>query len=89
MTAEYTKPVRRITSTEDMEIWNGSPAYSTILDFVQDLQDLVVGLTNDAQVTVSSSSEELLKVLDKVNEIIEKNPVVHEKDISRFGKIEV
>jgi serine/threonine-protein phosphatase 2A activator len=88
MTAEYTKPVRRITNTEDLEIWNGSQAYSTILDFVQDLQDLVVGLTNDAQVTVSSSSEELLKVLDKVNEIIENNPVVHEKDISRFGKIE-
>lgn len=88
MTTEYFKPVRGVNSNKDLEIWIDSPAYRMVLDFAQDLQELVSGLTNDTEVLISSASEKLLKVLDSVNDIIEHNPVVHEKDISRFGKVE-
>lgn len=88
MDVKYTKPVRRISTPEDLDIWIGSPAYLTILNFVEDLQNLVLGLTNDSEVKISTSVQCLLTILDQVDNIIENNPVVHEKDVSRFGKTE-
>lgn len=84
----FIKPERRVLNQKDLEIWTSSQCFNEVLSFIQDLQDLVVGLTNDAEVTVSESSTLLLELLDKIEVIISKHPVCHEKDVSRFGKIE-
>ncbi|CUM67174.1 uncharacterized protein PRCAT00004867001 [Priceomyces carsonii] len=88
MLTDYIKPVERILSKEDLDKWIDSETFNSVLDFIKELQDLVVGLTNDATVEGSESTERLMKALDKVEGIIQENPVVVEKDISRFGKVE-
>lgn len=86
--AAYTEPERRVVTPEDVEKWIDSPAYNLVVDFVQGLQELVVGMTNDAKIEVPEIVEKIVKVLDQVDGLIDKHPVIHEKDISRFGKVE-
>lgn len=81
-------PTKRIVSPDDLDRWIESPTHEIVVDFIQQLQDLATGLTNDAPVEVSPATQQLLHLLGKVDEIIDANPVVHETDISRFGKIE-
>lgn len=81
-------PTKRIVSPDDNDKWIDSPTYNVVVDFIQQLQDLAIGLTNDAEVVISAPTQQLLSILDKTEAIIEANPVVHEKDISRFGKVE-
>ncbi|ODV81502.1 Phosphotyrosyl phosphatase activator [Suhomyces tanzawaensis NRRL Y-17324] len=81
-------PSRRITTPEDLQKWIDSPSYQNIVLFVLDLQQLVEGLTNDAPVPASEACMKLLDIMAQVDGIIDANPVVIEKDISRFGKVE-
>lgn len=83
--AELTK---RILLKKDLDIWTESETYQSLLQFVEALQDSVVGLPNDAEVPVLAATNTLLKLLTRVSEIVAENPVEHEKDVSRFGKIE-
>ncbi|EGV65701.1 Serine/threonine-protein phosphatase 2A activator 2 [Yamadazyma tenuis] len=82
------KPIRRITSNDDLAKWIDSDAYKKIVEFVEALQDSVLGLTNESPCEESSTITTLLKILDQVQHIIDANPVVHEKNVSRFGKVE-
>lgn len=84
----HIKPIKRIVSPSDLQRWTDSQTYTELVDFIQNLQDLVVGLTNNAEVPVSNNTEKLLSVLHKVSAIIDSNPVVKEADVSRFGKPE-
>ncbi|KAK6200490.1 Phosphotyrosyl phosphatase activator [Scheffersomyces amazonensis] len=85
----FTKPVRRILTAEDLDKWIDSPTYTAILEFVVNLQQSVTGLTNDnADIYVSDSVNKILNILDEINATIDRNPVVVDKNISRFGKIE-
>lgn len=84
----YITPVKRVVTTADLEKWIDSPIYNQIIEFVEELQELVVGLTNDAEVLESEATKNLLLLLDDVNLVIESHPVEHEKDVSRFGKVE-
>lgn len=79
---------KRILLKDDLEIWTKSDIYASIMDFIEALQNSVIGLANTSEVKVSTSVEKLLNALTKVSEIVDENPVVHEKDISRFGKVE-
>ena len=81
-------PVKRVVSPADLEKWIDSDTYNNLLQFVIDLQDLVTGLTNDSEVEISETTKKLVSVLETVDGYIDKHPVVVEKDISRFGKIE-
>lgn len=85
---EYKTPERRVVSPADLEKWTDSSTFDEVITFIEDLQNLVVGLTNDAEVPASGMSTKLLKSLDTINEMIDNHPVVHEKDVSRFGKVE-
>lgn len=84
----YSKPIKRIVSNHDLEVWKQSDVFDYVVQFVSDLQELILGLENDAPVTTSKVLESLLKLLDEVEKVIERNPVVHDKDVSRFGKVE-
>lgn len=77
-----------IVLISDLEKWTESPAYNGILLFVENLQNSVLGLKNDAEVAQSETVTALLATFDRVSHIVDENPVVHEKDISRFGKAE-
>lgn len=69
-----------------MELWKESSSYVNIFEFVLDLQNSIVGLSNDAKVVQSSNVSIVLKALDHVNELIDSNPVVKDSQVSRFGK---
>lgn len=80
------EPVKRISTKQDLDKWIGCTTYNEICQFIEDLQNSVVGLTNQAEVEISENVEKILSVLDEVNTTIERHPVVKEKDILRFGK---
>ncbi|SGZ54244.1 CIC11C00000005818 [Sungouiella intermedia] len=82
------KPTKRIVLKTDLEIWTNSETYLSLLDFVIALQTSVAGQSNNVEVPVSPVVNHVLNALSRVSEIIAENPVVHEKDISRFGKVE-
>lgn len=82
------KPVRRVYTKEDLEVWKDSATYNELLEFVCSLQNAVVGKANDDPCFVSTTVDHILSLLDSINSIIDKHPVEHEKDVSRFGKIE-
>lgn len=88
MAYTYEKPTKQIVSPADLQKWIDSETYIALVTFIQNLQDLVEGLTNDAEVPVSSCTEKLLSVLDLVSDIIDKHPVLKEAEASRFGKAE-
>lgn len=81
-------PAKRILSAEDLTLWQNSQLHSELLQFTQNLQNAVVGVANDASVAISPAVKSLLAALDRVNALIDANPVVADKNISRFGKPE-
>lgn len=81
-------PQKRIVLTEDLEIWINSDIHQSLVDFVVALQASVTGLANDSDVPVSPVVNEVLNSLSRVSEIVDENPIVHDKESSRFGKVE-
>lgn len=79
---------KRILLNEDLEVWTNSEIYASLLDFVESLQNSVVGSPNDEKLTPSANVDKIMDCLARVSTIADENAVVHEKDISRFGKIE-
>lgn len=59
-----------------------------LLSFIQALQQAVAGLPNDAPVADSHAMRQLHGLLDSVEACIDHNPVLKDKDVSRFGKVE-
>lgn len=81
-------PRKRILLQNDLELWKASDTHNEFVDFVLDLQNSVVGLTNDAPVAQSDFTDNLRKALDQIDALIDSHPVVKDKEISRFGKPE-
>lgn len=79
---------RRIVSKDDMDIWIDSDTYITLVLFIESLQELVVGLDNDAELKGSENCNKFEEVLARVDAIIDENPVKVDKEVSRFGKPE-
>lgn len=83
------KPVSRIVTKEDLDKWTDSTVLEDLLGFIVELQNLVEGKeNNDIRVVPTALGTELINLLDATDVLIDANPVEHEKDISRFGKIE-
>ncbi|KAG7195036.1 Serine/threonine-protein phosphatase 2A activator 2 [Scheffersomyces spartinae] len=84
------KPVSRIVTQQDLTKWTESSTLDDVLTFVVDLQNLVEGKENNDKTATSETllGILLMKLLDATDALIDTNPVEHEKDVSRFGKIE-
>lgn len=82
------KPQKRILSPEDVVLWQQSELHAELLTFTGKLQNAVVGVANDATVTISAPVASLVAALDRFDAVIDANPVVLDKEVSRFGKPE-
>lgn len=87
-TMTFSTPTKRIASKHDLECWIDSPTYNAVVGFIENLQNSVVGLTNQAPVAQLAAITEILRILDRVGECIDQHPVEKEKDVLRFGKTE-
>lgn len=81
-------PQKRLFLPADVAKWTASPAYADLLAFVVALQTSVRGLANDAEIEVSPEIKRILQSLDRVSLVIDHNPIVKDKEVSRFGKPE-
>lgn len=84
----YVTPTKRIITNEDLKLWEKSDTYSSLVDFIQTLSDSVKGKTNDAPVEVSSCVSAVLELLNQIENLVKENPVVQDKEMTRFGKVE-
>lgn len=81
-------PVRRITTKDDLSIWIDSPIYNEVVSFIESLQNLVLGKPNDEPLPPSPITQKLLAILERIDAIIDENPVLIDQNSSRFGKVE-
>lgn len=79
---------KTIVSNEDLNKWINSPSYINIVNFIQGLQDSVVGLANDADIQELENCKNLQRLLDHVDATIDHNPIIKDAALSRFGKPE-
>lgn len=80
-------PEKRLLTKEDMQIWQGCQTKSDLLAFVRDLADSVKGLENsNHHQPISESIQSVEKLIEDVNECIQKHPVKDSAGPSRFGK---
>ncbi|CDK28667.1 unnamed protein product [Kuraishia capsulata CBS 1993] len=85
---DYIQPVRRILTEEDLTRWQSSESYNGLVAFIVRLADSVKGKELGTECELTPSVKDILKVLDSIQTIIGRHPVVTDKDISRFGKVE-
>ncbi|CAI4052785.1 hypothetical protein N7582_005560 [Saccharomyces uvarum] len=82
-------PEKRLLTAEDMKLWEKSQTRADFTKFVIDLAKSVEGHENSQyKEPVSEQITRMLSLLSRVRDIIEKHPVVHDVDSSRFGKVE-
>lgn len=79
---------KTIVLNEDLDKWINSASYNNIVEFIQSLQDSVVGLDNDADVQDLKGCQDLQRLLDHVDAAIDHNLVTKDAALSRFGKPE-
>lgn len=78
-----------ISTEEDVSVWQNSETFRNLVDFLQRLADSVEGLkVNDKSLPHSEISLQLVRVLDQIDAFIDRNPVVKDKEVTRFGKPE-
>ncbi|KAF9090928.1 Serine/threonine-protein phosphatase 2A activator 2 [Mortierella sp. AD031] len=83
-TGAFTVPRREILTKEDLELFHGSTTYSALFDFLDRLNESVVGVVSTADCYQSEVVKGMLETLDFVNQVTEEYPpeTGHE---SRFG----
>ncbi|ORY76365.1 serine/threonine-protein phosphatase 2A activator 2 [Protomyces lactucae-debilis] len=81
---QYQVPRRRILSDQDLQLFQDSPAYTSLTDFIEQLNTAVVGKPNTASCTLSPAVQAILDLLDGLQRLIEAHPPV-DNDKSRFG----
>ncbi|KAF9929627.1 Serine/threonine-protein phosphatase 2A activator 2 [Linnemannia zychae] len=83
-TGGFTVPRREILTKEDLELFHASATYAAIFDFLEALNDSVIGVVSTAECYESEVIKGMLEVLDLVNHVTEEYPpeTGHE---SRFG----
>lgn len=79
---------KTILLPDDLEKWTQSASHDALINFIQELQVSVVGLANDASVAELDKCNQILKILDRVEQAVENNPVKKDASVSRFGKPE-
>jgi serine/threonine-protein phosphatase 2A activator len=80
----YQVPRRRILSDEDLRLFQESPAYTALINFIEQLNTAVIGKPNSAPCTLSASVQAILDILDHLTGLIQQHPPV-DNDKSRFG----
>jgi serine/threonine-protein phosphatase 2A activator len=82
----FKKPTRRILSPQDHDLFLASPTYTLLLAFVFGLSESVAGTPVSAvhDSDLSAACSNILQVLDRVEETVEKCPPEDQGD-SRFG----
>lgn len=83
---DFKKPIRRILSTKDHEMFLTSPTYQLVLAFVFGLADSVtdVPISSVKDSDVSPKLQKILLILDHVRKAVERTPPRDQGD-SRFG----
>lgn len=85
--SEYKVPVRRILTNDDLEVWKSSSTKQMYLDFVKDLNEAIIGETNDAECDTTPVIDQLVSILERVGTFVDEHPAA-DQQTSRFGKPE-
>ncbi|KAG0266353.1 Serine/threonine-protein phosphatase 2A activator 2 [Mortierella polycephala] len=80
----FVVPRKEILTKEDLELFHASPTYASLFEFLEILNESVVGVVSTAECHKSEVIEGMLNTLDLVDQITEQYPpeTGHE---SRFG----
>lgn len=82
-------PEKRLLTEDDIKLWESSDTRSQLINFIKTLTESVRGHENtDYELPISDSINSLMSLLQKINQIIDKYPVIADANTSRFGKIE-
>lgn len=82
-------PEKRLTTDKDVEIWTDSTTMKSLVEFVTNLADSVKGCENTHyKEPVSEAVQSTMQILNKINELVDKYPVIQDAHTSRFGKVE-
>ncbi|ODV96651.1 hypothetical protein PACTADRAFT_39631 [Pachysolen tannophilus NRRL Y-2460] len=85
----FIEPVRRIVTDEDLKIWKDSDTHKEVVCFVETLSKSVRGKKiSDIDIIVSENCNCILNILQDIEIIFKKHPVVSDREASRFGKPE-
>ncbi|KAI9236402.1 MAG: hypothetical protein BYD32DRAFT_369762 [Podila humilis] len=80
----FVVPRREILTKDDLELFHGSETYASLFEFLDKLNESVVGVVSTAECFQSEVITGMLEVLDRVNDVSQQYPpeTGHE---SRFG----
>ncbi|KAG0334399.1 Serine/threonine-protein phosphatase 2A activator 2 [Podila humilis] len=80
----FVVPRREILTKDDLELFHGSQTYASLFEFLDRLNESVVGVVSTANCPQSEVVRGMLEVLDRVNDVTQQYPpeTGHE---SRFG----
>ncbi|PLW45792.1 hypothetical protein PCANC_00318 [Puccinia coronata f. sp. avenae] len=78
------KPKKLIISNTHLQAFISSATHAEVVEFIENLNDSIIGLPLDHPVLVSPNVTNLLQVLERIKEIAHSHPPVDNK-ASRFG----
>lgn len=80
----YQIPRRRILSQQDLDVFQKSEAYSSLIGFVEELNNAILGMPNSSECFISGPCQQVLDILESIHRKIDDHPAV-DNDLSRFG----
>ncbi|KAF9372137.1 Serine/threonine-protein phosphatase 2A activator 2 [Podila verticillata] len=80
----FVVPRREILTKDDLELFHGSETYASLFEFLDKLNESVVGVVSTAECLQSEVVTGMLEVLDRVNDVSQQYPPESGHE-SRFG----
>lgn len=82
-------PEKRLLSNDDMKLWEKSKTRNDLLGFIECLAESVKGHENTSYTEpISKSINSTMTLLEDIDQLISKHPVLEDYNSSRFGKVE-